>query len=158
APFPIEILEVEHVRDEHNSAWIGRSSGELAQERGGDALDAFLDVSIAEDLATGWRTRPNPAAQAFISNVVREAVPGPLVLAGSSDGGAHLASFTGADYHAAAHRLGARHDLARARDLAPRGHAGGSARAGRPRHDPHRGARRPGADRSREPRRARTHR
>ena len=58
APFPIEILEVEHVRDAANRALVGRSSVELAAERGGDALDAFLDVSIAEDLATGWRTRP----------------------------------------------------------------------------------------------------
>jgi N-acyl-D-aspartate/D-glutamate deacylase len=98
APFPIEILEVEHVRDAKNRSWVGKSSAELAHERGGDALDAFLDVSIAEDLATGWRTRPNPAAQAFITNVVRESVLDPLVMAGSSDGGAHLASFTGADY------------------------------------------------------------
>jgi N-acyl-D-aspartate/D-glutamate deacylase len=98
APFPIEVLEVEHVRDEKNRAWVGRSASELAAERGGDALDAFLDVSIAEDLATGWRTRPNAAAQAFITNVVRESVKEPLVMAGSSDGGAHLASFTGADY------------------------------------------------------------
>jgi N-acyl-D-aspartate/D-glutamate deacylase len=98
APFPIEVLEVEHVRDAQNRAWVGKSASELAAERGGDALDAFLDVSIAEDLATGWRTRPNPAAQAFITNVVRESVKEPLVMAGSSDGGAHLASFTGADY------------------------------------------------------------
>jgi len=98
APFPIEVLEVEFARDEKNRAWIGRSSGELAAERGGDALDAFLDVSIAEDLATGWRTRPNPAAQEFIAKVVRASVLEPLVMAGSSDGGAHLASFTGADY------------------------------------------------------------
>jgi N-acyl-D-aspartate/D-glutamate deacylase len=97
APFPIEILEVEYARDE-NRRWIGRSSAELAAERGGDPLDAFLDVSIAEDLATGWRTRPNAAAQEFISNVVRASVLEPLVMAGSSDGGAHLASFTGADY------------------------------------------------------------
>ena len=98
APFPIAILEVEHVRDEKNRAWIGRSAAELAAERGGDTLDAFLDASIAEDLATGWRTRPSPAAQEFITNVVRASVLDPLVMAGSSDGGAHLASFTGADY------------------------------------------------------------
>ena len=98
APFPIEILEVEHVRDPAHRDWVGRSTIELAKERGGDALDAFLDVSIAEDLATGWRTRPNPAAEEFIANVVRTSVLEPLVMAGSSDGGAHLASFTGADY------------------------------------------------------------
>ena len=86
------------MRDATNSAWIGRSASELAAERGGDALDAFLDVSIAEDLMTGWRTRPIPAAQEFIRNMVRASVLDPLVMAGSSDGGAHLASFTGADY------------------------------------------------------------
>ena len=42
--------------------------------------------------------RPSPAAQEFITNVVRASVLDPLVMAGSSDGGAHLASFTGADY------------------------------------------------------------
>jgi N-acyl-D-aspartate/D-glutamate deacylase len=98
APFPIEILEVELVRDAKNESWIGRSASELAAERGGDALDAFLDLSIVEDLATGWRTRPMPAAQEFIANVVRASLLEPLVMAGSSDGGAHLASFTGADY------------------------------------------------------------
>src|SRR4030095_7091936 len=87
APFPIEVLEVEFARDAKNRAWSGRSSGELARERGGDALDAFLDVSIAEDLATGWRTRPNPAAQEFIANVVRAAVVAPPGLGGSRGGG-----------------------------------------------------------------------
>jgi N-acyl-D-aspartate/D-glutamate deacylase len=98
APFPIEILEVEHARDPVNRALLGRTSSEIAAERGCDALDAFLDVSISEDLATGWRTRPMPAAQEFIANVVRASVMEPLVMAGSSDGGAHLASFVGADY------------------------------------------------------------
>jgi N-acyl-D-amino-acid deacylase len=98
APFPIEILEVEFARDAANRKLVGRTSSEIAAERGCDALDAFLDVSIAEDLATGWRTRPIPAAQEFIANVVRESVREPLVMAGSSDGGAHLASFVGADY------------------------------------------------------------
>ena len=98
APFPIQILEVEHVRDPENRVLIGRTAAEIAAERGGDALDAFLDVSIAEDLATGWKVRAIPAAQEFIANVVRVSVSDPLVMAGSSDGGAHLASFVGADY------------------------------------------------------------
>ncbi len=98
APFPIQILEVEHVRDPANRGLVGRSAAEIAGERGGDALDAFLDVSIAEDLATGWKVRAIPAAQQFIANVVRASIQDPLVMAGSSDGGAHLASFVGADY------------------------------------------------------------
>jgi N-acyl-D-aspartate/D-glutamate deacylase len=42
--------------------------------------------------------RTIPAAREFIANVVRASVMDPLVMAGSSDGGAHLASFVGADY------------------------------------------------------------
>jgi N-acyl-D-aspartate/D-glutamate deacylase len=37
-------------------------------------------------------------AKAFIQHVVRAGVTDPIVMAGSSDGGAHLASFVGADY------------------------------------------------------------
>ena len=98
APFPIEILEVDRVRDDANRALVGRAAFEIAAERGCDALDAFLDVSLAEDLATAWRIRSIPAAEEFIANVVRASVEDPLVMAGSSDGGAHLASFVGADY------------------------------------------------------------
>jgi N-acyl-D-aspartate/D-glutamate deacylase len=98
APFPIEILEVELVRSDANRALVGRSAAEIAAERGGDALDAFLDVSISERLATCWNVRTLPPAREFIANVVRTSVQDPLVMAGSSDGGAHLASFVGADY------------------------------------------------------------
>jgi N-acyl-D-aspartate/D-glutamate deacylase len=98
APFPIEILEVELARSDANRALVGRTSAEIAAERGGDALDAFLDVSISENLATAWSVRSIPEAKEFIDNVVRTSVQDPLVMAGSSDGGAHLASFVGADY------------------------------------------------------------
>ena len=98
ASFPIETLEVEIVGDPANQGLLGRTAQEIADERGGDALDAFLDVSIAEDLATSWRPRPIPVAQEFIANVVRSGIEDPLVMSGSSDGGAHLASFVGADY------------------------------------------------------------
>jgi N-acyl-D-aspartate/D-glutamate deacylase len=37
-------------------------------------------------------------ARQFIAHVVRTAVADPIVMPGSSDGGAHLASFVGADY------------------------------------------------------------
>ncbi len=98
APFPIENLEVEVVRNEENSGLVGRSAAEIAEGREGDALDAFLDVSLSEDLATAWRVRQVPEAKEFIDMVVRTSVQDPLVMAGSSDGGAHLASFVGADY------------------------------------------------------------
>ena len=43
-------------------------------------------------------TRMDDVARDFIRHVVKSGIESPLVMAGSSDGGAHLASFTGADY------------------------------------------------------------
>ena len=99
AAFQWDGLEVESVIKEENSGWVGLSVTELAEHRGGaDALDAFLDVCLEEDLQTNWRTRPNEVADQFIRHVVESGIKNPLVMPGSSDGGAHLASFTGADY------------------------------------------------------------
>jgi N-acyl-D-aspartate/D-glutamate deacylase len=91
-------LVVEAVRDEVNSGCVGRSVTELAEGRGVSALDAFLDLSLSEDLKTVWQTRLSEVARKFIEHVVRTAVADPIVMPGSSDGGAHLASFVGADY------------------------------------------------------------
>ncbi len=91
-------LEVESVRDPSHRAWVGRSVTELAAERGVDPLDAFLDCSLEEGLETGWQTRMSEVARQFIEHVVRTSLAEPLVMPGSSDGGAHLASFVGADY------------------------------------------------------------
>ncbi len=91
-------LVVEAVRDEAHADWIGKSVTELAEARGVDPLDAFLDVSLEEGLETQFETQLSDVARAFIAHVVRESILNPLVMPGSSDGGAHLASFVGADY------------------------------------------------------------
>ncbi|MEE2678478.1 MAG: amidohydrolase family protein [Myxococcota bacterium] len=92
-------LEVEAVRDEKNAGRVGRTVTELAAERGNaDPLDTFLDLCLEEGLETQWRTRSDEVAEQFIQHVVRTGIQNPLVMPGSSDGGAHLASFTGADY------------------------------------------------------------
>ena len=98
AAFSWDVLEVKAVRDDAHRSWIGRTVIELAAERGVNPLDAFLDCSLAEDLDTQWQTRLNEMSKAFIAHVVRTGVSDPIVMAGSSDGGAHLASFVGADY------------------------------------------------------------
>jgi len=98
AAFEWDGLEVEAVRDDANSSWVGRTVSEIARERGVTPLDAFLDMSIAEDLETNFQTRMSEIAAQFIEHVVRTAIGDPIVMAGSSDGGAHLASFNGADY------------------------------------------------------------
>jgi N-acyl-D-aspartate/D-glutamate deacylase len=96
--FGWEVLAVESVRDSAHQEWIGRSVVELAEARGADPLDTFLDLSLEEDLQTQWYTVLNDIARAFIHHVVRAGVADPIVMSGSSDGGAHLASFVGADY------------------------------------------------------------
>ena len=96
--FTWDVLFVEAVRDPAHRSWVGRSVIELAAARQADPLDAFLDLSLVEDLHTQWQTRLNEIAKAFIQQVVRAGVTDPVVMSGSSDGGAHLASFVGADY------------------------------------------------------------
>jgi N-acyl-D-aspartate/D-glutamate deacylase len=91
-------LEVEAVEDPAHASWVGRSVADLAAQRGVSPLDAFLDISLEEDLRTAWQTVLSDVARQFIEHVVRTAVSDPIVMPGSSDGGAHLASFVGADY------------------------------------------------------------
>jgi N-acyl-D-aspartate/D-glutamate deacylase len=123
AAFSWHLLEVEAVRDEQNRAWVGRTVTELAAERGVSPLDAFLDCALAEDLETQWQTGLDDIGKQFIAHVVRSGITEPVVMAGSSDGGAHLASFGG----------GARSLDVRAGDLALDGHARDRARAAGPR-------------------------
>jgi N-acyl-D-aspartate/D-glutamate deacylase len=97
--FDVGSLEVEAVRDAAHAAWVGRSVADLAAESGTGKLDTFLDLALAEGLHTSFRTRnDSEVARKFIRHIVETGVKDPIVMAGSSDGGAHLASFTGADY------------------------------------------------------------
>ena len=91
-------LEVEAVADPSHTSWVGCNVPQLAEARGVDPLDAFLDISLEENLETRWQTRLDPIARQFIHHVVATSVVDPIVMPGSSDGGAHLASFVGADY------------------------------------------------------------
>jgi N-acyl-D-aspartate/D-glutamate deacylase len=96
--FSWEDLEVEMVRDPALSDRVGRSVADFAAERGIDPVSAFLDVSLEDGLVTQWRTRMSQVARDFVRHVVSASIADPVVMAGSSDGGAHLASFVGADY------------------------------------------------------------
>jgi N-acyl-D-aspartate/D-glutamate deacylase len=64
----------------------GQSVAEIAQTRGGDEVNAFLDVAVADNLAceytyASFNTRPER---------MRELLNDPSVLLGLGDGGAHL--------------------------------------------------------------------
>jgi len=97
--FTWDALRIEAVRDPASHGdLVGRFVDEIAKERGVDPLDAFLDLSLAEDLRMQFALETPPAGIEFIRHVTRTGVQDPIVVAGSSDGGAHLLSFVGADY------------------------------------------------------------
>jgi N-acyl-D-aspartate/D-glutamate deacylase len=74
----------------------GRDMVALAGERGVEPLDAMLDLACADDLRTNFAIRRKTSADERA--VIDELVGHPLLMPGSSDGGAHLLTFCGADY------------------------------------------------------------
>jgi N-acyl-D-aspartate/D-glutamate deacylase len=94
--FVWQVLRVEQVVHDRNRRWLDRSVSEIADELGADPLDAFLDLSLDEDLDTQFvlAAPPDAKRRAATEAMIRS----PFVMAGSSDGGAHLLSFCGADY------------------------------------------------------------
>jgi len=93
-----ERLIVEQATVEANRALEGRSVGDIAKEREISPLDCFLDLSLSEDLEMNFYSEMDEVAVEFMRHINRTAVLNPMVMAGSSDGGAHLATFVGADY------------------------------------------------------------
>jgi len=87
---------VESVEDPAHSGWVGRTVAELAADRGQDPFDCFVDLSLAEGLRTqfGLVAPADPVRLAATETMIRA----PFMMAGSSDGGAHLLSFCGADF------------------------------------------------------------
>ncbi len=94
--FVWQVLSVESVARAEHAPWVDRSVTEIADAQGLDPLDAFLDLSLDEDLATQFvlAAPPDPKRRAATETMIRN----PAVMAGSSDGGAHLLSFCGADF------------------------------------------------------------
>ncbi len=89
-------VKVVSVADEAHSGWVGRLIADLAGPSGVDGLDWMIDAARSENLETVfvWERRPNPALAETVTALIRH----PLTMAGSSDGGAHLLTFCGADY------------------------------------------------------------
>ncbi len=90
-----EVRVASVVDDAHASA-VGRTVADLGGAQGVDGLDALLDLALAERLETVfvWERKLDPAIREATVELVRH----PLTMAGSSDGGAHLLTFCGADY------------------------------------------------------------
>ena len=91
-----EVVKVETVARPEHAGFVGRTVREIADDLGTDPLDTFLDLSLADDLEMQFvlAAPPSPARRDAVATMMRS----PVMMAGSSDGGAHLLSFCGADY------------------------------------------------------------
>jgi N-acyl-D-aspartate/D-glutamate deacylase len=94
--FVWQVVFVEAVVRPEHERWIGMHVADVAEAMGKAPLDAFLDLALAEDLRTQFMVgAPNDRSR---DTATAELIRDPIVMAGSSDGGAHVLSFTGADY------------------------------------------------------------
>jgi N-acyl-D-aspartate/D-glutamate deacylase len=87
---------VKVARADDHPEWVGRTVADLARELGVDPFDAFLDLSLAEQLRTTFTLGGSlgAASRRATEEVVRHAAS----LPGSSDAGAHLTSYCGVDF------------------------------------------------------------
>ncbi|MEI7624233.1 MAG: amidohydrolase family protein, partial [Actinomycetes bacterium] len=78
------------------AAAVGKTIAEIADDAEIEGVDAMIDLALSDGLETVfvWKRAADPALAA----ATREIVTHPLTMAGSSDGGAHLLTFCGADY------------------------------------------------------------
>jgi N-acyl-D-aspartate/D-glutamate deacylase len=79
-----------------NSGMAGRTIAEMSSAQRRPGIDVMLDLAVSENLETMFAIRRKIAKQERA--VIDQLVDHPLLMAGSSDGGAHLLTFCGADY------------------------------------------------------------
>ncbi len=77
-----------------NKALEKKSVAEIAKMQGKDVIDAFLDLSLEEELETLFQTSSNNGDE----NAVAEILKSPFTLVGQSDAGAHLIYDAGYGY------------------------------------------------------------
>ena len=94
--FVPQVMRFEVVHRPEHECYVDRTVSEVAAERGQDDLDCFLDISLQEELRTQF-VLAAPADATRLA-ATEELIRSPHVLAGSSDAGAHLLSFCGADF------------------------------------------------------------
>jgi N-acyl-D-aspartate/D-glutamate deacylase len=94
--FAWDEVEVVWTADDSLGDVHGRDVAAIAAERGTDPLSAMLDLACADELRTNFAIRRKTSAdeRAVIDHLISH----PLLMPGSSDGGAHLLTFCGADY------------------------------------------------------------
>jgi N-acyl-D-amino-acid deacylase len=85
-------MRVEEVKKPQLKSWEGKPLTQIAQERGVDLIDAFLDLAVADDIQTRFTDMPmsEDGMDALLSD--------PRTMIGLSDGGAHVDAHCEAGY------------------------------------------------------------
>jgi hypothetical protein len=91
----LQITIIEKVDNPALKALVGRRLPEVAKERGIGIVDALFDISRADNLETFFLLR---AERQQDESEAERILKSPAALVGISDGGAHLQTFSGADY------------------------------------------------------------
>ncbi len=78
----------------HNQALLGKSIAEIADERGQNVLDTFLDLAVEEKLETGFEINQINGDDEAVASILRN----PHTLVGLSDAGAHVVFDAGYGY------------------------------------------------------------
>ncbi|MGE5305619.1 MAG: N-acyl-D-amino-acid deacylase family protein [Alphaproteobacteria bacterium] len=81
-----DIVRVEKVVKPENQKYVDKTVAEMAAMRHQDPLDAFLDLSLDEDLGTVFWNSNNGGDVEAMGEILRS----PYVLIGTSDAGAHV--------------------------------------------------------------------
>jgi N-acyl-D-aspartate/D-glutamate deacylase len=90
---PLEMIRVSSVDGYPNlNAYVGRKLGEIAAEENKHVVDVLFDISIAGKGTVDFAT---PAPSGDDPDLMATALNHPLVLAGTSDGGAHSKFYIG---------------------------------------------------------------
>jgi N-acyl-D-aspartate/D-glutamate deacylase len=81
-----DLVQITKTFRPENAVYAGLSVAEMAGQRGQDPLDAFLDLSLEEDLQTTFRSANSGGDPDAMAGILRS----PYVLVGQSDAGAHV--------------------------------------------------------------------
>jgi N-acyl-D-amino-acid deacylase len=89
-----ERLEVKEVRNPAMQSLVGKTVAEIAQERGKDGVDTFLDLALEDDLGIEYTMALFNATEERIPELIRDT----RTMVGLSDGGAHVDMLCDAGY------------------------------------------------------------
>ena len=83
-------MVLRQVQSEANQVYVGKTLEAIAAERGTDALNVMIDISLEEDLEAHFLSADMGHND---DTLVGDLLNHPNVMVGASDGGAHILSF-----------------------------------------------------------------